>query len=360
MPCARRRLLIPAAVALASVAGCLSNPIGCDDGIQDGVETGPDCGGGICPACRLGFGCLVGSDCRSGRCAGGICSPTRPCGDGKRDGRETDVDCGGPDCVPCPLGRHCAVAGDCRSGHCTAGVCAPIPGCTNGILDGDESDVDCGGSCPQCDTGATCRTANDCTSDSCVAGVCRAMPCSDGIKDGDETDVDCGGGTCAQCPAGAICLVGSDCLSSACVNGRCIAIKNLCPAGYLLGAARLCVCDPVTCGSCCDVDEGNLCGLPPIRVHNNCGTHGQSCFRCDINQHQSCEHAPEGDYCAAACEDGPCAGCCSGPREQRLTFCLHGDVDWACGSDGKHCGVCQLGEHCVGGRCIAIGGPDGG
>lgn len=52
-------------------------PSTCDDGIQNGMETGVDCGGPDCPECP----------------------PT--CDDGIQNGSETGVDCGGPDCAPC-------------------------------------------------------------------------------------------------------------------------------------------------------------------------------------------------------------------------------------------------------------------
>jgi hypothetical protein len=60
-------------------ASCTSpcGPPSCTDGIQNGNETGVDCGGPDCPAC-----------------------PT--CNDGIQNGSETGVDCGGPDCAPCP------------------------------------------------------------------------------------------------------------------------------------------------------------------------------------------------------------------------------------------------------------------
>ena len=48
----------------------------CFNGIQDGTETGVDCGGPDCAPC-----------------------PT--CDDGIQNGGETGVDCGGPDCAPC-------------------------------------------------------------------------------------------------------------------------------------------------------------------------------------------------------------------------------------------------------------------
>ncbi|MCA0932922.1 hypothetical protein LCM02_10710 [Lutimonas saemankumensis] len=48
----------------------------CFNGIQDGTETGVDCGGPDCAPC-----------------------PT--CDDGIQNGGETGIDCGGPDCAPC-------------------------------------------------------------------------------------------------------------------------------------------------------------------------------------------------------------------------------------------------------------------
>ena len=50
----------------------------CTDGVQNGNETGVDCGGPDCPPC----------------------APS--CTDGIQNGNETGVDCGGPDCAPCP------------------------------------------------------------------------------------------------------------------------------------------------------------------------------------------------------------------------------------------------------------------
>jgi hypothetical protein len=60
-------------------ATCTSpcGPASCTDGIQNGNETGVDCGGPDCPAC-----------------------PT--CSDGIQNGDETGVDCGGSSCPACP------------------------------------------------------------------------------------------------------------------------------------------------------------------------------------------------------------------------------------------------------------------
>ncbi len=48
----------------------------CFNGIQDGTETGVDCGGPDCGPCAT-------------------------CDDGIKNGQETGIDCGGPDCEPC-------------------------------------------------------------------------------------------------------------------------------------------------------------------------------------------------------------------------------------------------------------------
>lgn len=82
----------------------------CDDGIQNGDETGVDCGGSNCPAC-----------------------PEPTCNDGIQNGDETGVDCGGSSCAACPAT------------------------CDDGIQNGDEEGVDCGGSsCSPCSTGGPC------------------------------------------------------------------------------------------------------------------------------------------------------------------------------------------------------------
>ena len=63
--------------SLSSSGGCGNVGPTCTDGVQNGNETGVDCGGPDCPAC-----------------------PT--CTDGIQNGNETGVDCGGPDCPACP------------------------------------------------------------------------------------------------------------------------------------------------------------------------------------------------------------------------------------------------------------------
>ncbi len=58
----------------------------CNDGIQNGDETGVDCGGSSCDPCTV--------------------EPT--CTDGIQNGDETGVDCGGSSCDPCQAVAYCA------------------------------------------------------------------------------------------------------------------------------------------------------------------------------------------------------------------------------------------------------------
>jgi len=85
----------------------------CYNGIQDGTETGIDCGGN-CPPC--GWTSPIGGG--AGHCHNGV-----------KDGDETGIDCGGS-CRPCGGAAQCS---NCKQ-------------------DGDETGIDCGGSCPPCKT----------------------------------------------------------------------------------------------------------------------------------------------------------------------------------------------------------------
>ena len=135
----------------------------CTDGVQNGNETGIDCGGPDCPACP----------------------PVATCDDGVQNGNETGIDCGGPDCPACP----------------------PVATCDDGVQNGNETGIDCGGpDCPACPPVATCddgvQNGNE-TGIDCGGPDCPACPpvatCDDGIQNGNETGIDCGGPDCPAC-----------------------------------------------------------------------------------------------------------------------------------------------------------------
>ena len=98
----------------------------CDDGAQNGDETGVDCGGSICPVCPS-------------------------CTDGTLNGDELGVDCGGPDCPTCPTCTNGTQDGDEEGVDCGGTLCDACPTCDDGIQNQDETGVDCGGAtCPEC------------------------------------------------------------------------------------------------------------------------------------------------------------------------------------------------------------------
>ena len=79
----------------------------CSDQVKDGSETDVDCGGGSCGACADGKQCNLNMDCLNGHCVVGAststCQPPS-CTDNIQDGTETGVDCGGtcPQCETAP------------------------------------------------------------------------------------------------------------------------------------------------------------------------------------------------------------------------------------------------------------------
>ena len=101
----------------------------CSDGIQNGNETGVDCGGSCpkCgpPKCRTDADCAAGSSCFMFLCR--VNPPT--CVDGIQNGDETGVDCGGATCPKCGP-QSCRTDADCPAGQACAGFsCRPSLSC---------------------------------------------------------------------------------------------------------------------------------------------------------------------------------------------------------------------------------------
>ncbi|MGK0315905.1 MAG: hypothetical protein ACI86M_002137 [Saprospiraceae bacterium] len=157
----------------------------CTDGVQNGNETGVDCGGPDCDPCSTPPTCIdgvqngneTGVDCGGPDCD--PCSTLPTCIDGVQNGNETGVDCGGPDCDPC----------------------ITPPTCTDGVQNGNETGVDCGGpDCPACESCNDGIQNNGETGVDCGGQNCPACEtCDDGIQNGDETGIDCGGQDCDGC-----------------------------------------------------------------------------------------------------------------------------------------------------------------
>ncbi|MCB0638624.1 MAG: T9SS type A sorting domain-containing protein [Lewinella sp.] len=189
----------------------------CDDGIQNGEETGVDCGGPDCPACPTCNDGIQNGDETGVDCGGPDCPACPTCDDGIQNGNETGVDCGGPDCAPCEADPTCddGIQNGNETGvDCGGPDCAPCeadPTCDDGIQNGNETGVDCGGpDCAPCVPDPTCDDGiqnGDETGVDCGGPDCPACPtCSDGIQNGSETGVDCGGPDCIPCdPNGGDC-----------------------------------------------------------------------------------------------------------------------------------------------------------
>ncbi len=213
----------------------------CDDGMQNGDETGVDCGGSSCNACPCtgsdvtvtinldnypeetswsitdSSGNTVASGGTYGNQADGSTVTETLClNDGCYDFTINDAYGDG---ICCGYGNGSysvtGVAGSLASGgefgtsettnFCLSG--APTPTCDDGEQNGDETGIDCGGSscdaCPTCDDG---EQNGDETGVDCGGSSCDACPtCDDGEQNGDETGIDCGG-SCAPCDTG-----GGDC-----------------------------------------------------------------------------------------------------------------------------------------------------
>ncbi|NNE29369.1 MAG: hypothetical protein HKN16_07020, partial [Saprospiraceae bacterium] len=151
----------------------------CTDGVQNGNETGVDCGGPDCAACPTCTDGIQNGSETDVDCGGPDCPACPTCTDGVQNGNETGIDCGGPDCPACPTCNDGVQNGSETGVDCGGPDCPACPTCNDGVQNGNETDVDCGGSdCPACPT------------------------CSDGVQNGNETGVDCGGPDCAACPTG--------------------------------------------------------------------------------------------------------------------------------------------------------------
>ncbi len=276
------------AQAIIDINGICVAP-SCTDNVQNGTETGVDCGGS-CSACN----------------------PT--CTDGIQNQSETGVDCGGPNCAACtgnclaaivataqcgnvqlptttngnvgtaqcPVGTcgtanaTCssgsfgAVSDNCKQAYITSYKVAPALG--GGNTTNNQSFVRCFPSAftVLTSSGLGCSSpgipGTDCTLT--ATNSCPATPsCSDGIRNYGETGIDCGGpcgGTCPGCPVtpvptGTGCGVGSlparahGLIGTAgCPSGCSGSITGLCYSGSYTSISNNCqgACGGTNCYRC--------------------------------------------------------------------------------------------------------------
>jgi hypothetical protein len=260
--------------------------ISCSDGLMNGTETTPDCGG-ICKTC-LGKPCGDKSECGSGQCADGVCC---------------DSDCKG-NCLSCNL-------------KSAPGTCTSVPaGTLEPACPGMMPVCNAGGMCKKA-PGATCMNDGDCGSGACLAGVCQIetggncgsnLTCVTGL---------CMGGVCAKCaantdcmtmmcntvtgvckaPGGSACEADTDCADGKCQFGLCL-VDN----GVACGVNADCrsgVCAMGLCSTCSAVMPGIMCSPGASCGSTAFGVMGLICNR------------PKGAYCSSnlQCEGlKPCVG----------------------------------------------------
>ncbi len=195
---------------------------------------------------NLGFGSQPGAVIRNriagASCLAASCDGTTPtCSDGVQNGDETGVDCGGASCPACPTNctsndltltitldnypeetswsitsNGSTVASGGTYGNQADGTTISIPLCLdNGcydfnIFDAYGDGICCGygnGSYSLSGGGTTYASGgqftNSETTNFCVDST-PAPTCTDGIQNGNETGVDCGG-SCPACPTGGGC-----------------------------------------------------------------------------------------------------------------------------------------------------------
>ncbi|MBK8698734.1 MAG: T9SS type A sorting domain-containing protein [Saprospiraceae bacterium] len=226
-----------------TVASCLTACPGaptptCTDGIQNGQETGVDCGGPTCPPCSTG--CTT----NSGTLTLVLDNYPSETTWNIKNANNVILYSGGPYsiagatitvplCLPnacytfnifdsygdgicCTYGNgsynvvingtNVASGGQFASAQ-TRSFClnATAPSCTDGIKNGQETGVDCGGpTCPPCPPSCTDGIQNGQeTGIDCGGPTCPPCPpsCTDGIQNGQETGIDCGGPSCPPCAA---------------------------------------------------------------------------------------------------------------------------------------------------------------
>ncbi|MBK9261463.1 MAG: hypothetical protein IPM54_16860 [Polyangiaceae bacterium] len=123
-----------------SNASCVDNKCAsCSDGIQNGNETGVDCGGSKCAPCA-GIPCAVGSDCPTNNCVDGVCCDTscntacKACNLTGKEGLCSNLPSGQEDPGVCDVTKACGFNGSCKlklgqpcaeDSECLSSDCSP-------------------------------------------------------------------------------------------------------------------------------------------------------------------------------------------------------------------------------------------
>ncbi len=221
----------------------------------------------------------LGTPCTDG--GGVVCNGTGTCvashcADGIQDGGETGVDCGGSECdmlgKTCANGKDCDVAADCTSGECTGGTCVGLSNgtaCTKGgacasgdCADGVCCNTACKGTCQACTmalTGQPSGTCADVTAGTpAPAGQCTAvgvLPCGNNgnCAAGGVCELAAAGTTCGQ----ALCVTGFLSTPGTCNGtGTCSGTTGFCPGNFGCENGTTCW---TSCTTSADCRAGTTC-----------------------------------------------------------------------------------------------------
>lgn len=161
-------------------------PARCDDGAQNGLETGVDCGGPDCPPCFPGE-CMKPEDCDTKICVEGKCLPPQcefakdcppdPCRTPECDPVTRQCLYHDLDGIPCEDGDLCTSEDMCFGGVCTPGFAAQCGGfdgpCTAGFC--NPKTGNCG--VEFINEGMPCEDGQACTiNEFCAQGMCFGKP----------------------------------------------------------------------------------------------------------------------------------------------------------------------------------------
>jgi hypothetical protein len=166
-----------------------------------------------------------------------VCYDPPSCGDGLQNGLETGVDCGGP-CPPCDLcaGVVCAAADACHA----AGACDPATGACSSPAAANGT---------ACNDGDACTQSDTCQAGVCVGASPAVCAASDPCHAAGTCDPATGACSSPAAANGTVCNDGNACTQSdTCQAGVCVgASPVVCVASDPCHAAG--ACDPAT-GAC--------------------------------------------------------------------------------------------------------------
>ena len=284
------------------VKGACVDPT-CDDGLMNGHETGKDCGGfdwGTgCPGCGTGGACNGDFDCKDKVCATpGVCV-SAACNDGVQNGSESGIDCGGgllgSGCALCQSNQGCLLDSDCASHVCGPLFACNDPSCADGVTNADETGADCGGWC-----GATCPDDTACTYDTdCSSYLCLNGKCTPKLKLG------------VTCQYGDDCDSGA-CADGVCCENKCIGECVSCNAADTGGASGTCLpvtvglpdtmcVSPQVCNDYgkCSLPIGSQCTTDSECTYGNCYD-GVCCDTICLGTCTACNVPNSVGYCGPA------------------------------------------------------------